>query len=310
MSAPLSGTVRQTVQAELEERLGRRADIRGTRPAGGGCIHNALILDTTAGPFFLKWNRGDAGAAFQAESRGLAALRRGSRAAGLLTVPEVIAARDAEGEEEGFLVLEFLPPSAPGPAYDIRLGAGLAALHGAGWGAVFGWEEDNRIGSLAQPNPWTPTWAAFWREARLRPQLDAAFREGRLTPADREWAGPVLDAVEPALAPVAQATPALLHGDLWSGNVHAGPNGGPVLVDPAVYLGHGEVDLAMAELFGGFRRETFTAYAEAAPSPPGYADVRRPLYQLYYLLAHVRLFGGGYLSGTRNAARAVLRAVG
>ena len=295
---------------ELESRMGRCPEIRGTRPTSGGCIHHALILDTTAGPFVLKWNRGDAWAAFLAEARGLEALRRGSQAAGLLTVPEVIAVRDAEGAEPGFLVLECLPPSDPGPDYPHRLGAGLAALHGAGWGDAFGWEEDNRIGSLAQSNPWTSTWADFWRDARLRPQLDAAFREARLTPADREWAAAVLDAVEPALAPVAHTPPALLHGDLWSGNVHPGPGGGPVLVDPAAYLGLGEVDLAMAELFGGFPRETFAAYSEAAPSPPGYADVRRPLYQLYYLLAHVRLFGGGYLSGTRNAARAVLRAVG
>jgi len=267
-----------------------------------------MVLDTTAGPLFLKWNRGDAGAAFRAEARGLDALRSGAQAAGLLTVPQVLAVADAEGEEPGFLVLEYLPPSDPGPGYPQRLGRGLAALHGAGWGSAFGWDEDNRIGSLEQPNPWTEAWPAFWRDARLRPQMDAAFREGRLTPADRDWSDAVLAAVEPALEPVAEDPPALVHGDLWSGNVHPGPNGGPVLVDPAVYLGHGEVDLAMAELFGGFGPEVFQAYAEVRPSPRGYAEVRRPLYQLYYLLAHVRLFGGGYLSGTRSAARAVLRA--
>lgn len=310
MTGTLPGALRARIAAALEACLGKHVAIRGTRPAGGGCIHHAMVLDTTAGPLFVKWNRGDAGAAFHAEARGLEALRAGAQTAGLLTVPEVLTAADAVAEEPGYLVLEYLPPSDPGPGYPQRLGIGLAALHAAGWGTAFGWDEDNRIGSLAQPNAWTGAWPAFWRDSRLRPQLDAAFLEGRLTPADRDWSDAILEVVEPALAPVADAAPALLHGDLWSGNVHPGPGGGPVLVDPAAFLGHGEVDLAMAELFGGFHRETFTAYTEARPSPPGYAEVRRPLYQLYYLLAHVRLFGGGYLSGTRSAARAVLRAIG
>jgi len=306
----LPEALRSLLDEVLVDILGSGTRIQGVRPVGGGCIHHALVLDTTRGPLFLKWNRGDAGAAFHAEARALEALRAGAQPAGLLTVPRVVAVRDSADGAPGWLVLEYLPPSAPGPDYHRRLGEGLATLHRAGWGEAFGWEEDNRIGSLPQANPWMDSWPRFWREVRLRPQLDAAFREGRLTPADRAWADGILEAVEPALAAVAEDPPALLHGDLWSGNVHPGPGGGPVLVDPAAYLGHGEVDLAMAELFGGFQAGTFDAYAAASPAPPGYAAVRRPLYQLYYLLVHVRLFGGGYLSGSRNAALAVLRALG
>lgn len=302
----LPGSVREEVEAALGRRWGRTVGITGARSSGGGCIHHALSLDTTAGPVFLKWNRGDAGAAFCSEARSLDALGEAVSGEGVLRVPEVLGARDAEAGEAGWLALEFLPPSRPAPGYERRLGQGLAALHARSSGDAFGWSEDNRIGSLEQANPRTGEWPEFWREARLRPQLDGAFAEGKLTAADRGWAEEVLASVSEALAPVNSIPPALLHGDLWSGNVHAGPDGIPVLLDPATYLGQGEVDLAMMELFGGFHEETFCSYRASLPSPPGYSSTRRPLYQLYYLLVHVRLFGAGYLGGTRAAAHAVL----
>lgn len=310
MTGELPPEVREGIEAALGERTGTAATVRTVRPAGGGCIHHAAAVETGAGPFFLKWNRGHPGSAFSSEARGLEALRRALDGGELLRVPEVMAVRDASPGTAGWLLLEYLPPGPPGPGYHARLGKGLAALHSAQAGERFGWEEENRIGSLPQPNPWTDRWPDFWRDARLGIQLESAFREGRLTPADRGWSDRLLASVEPALAPVATAPPALVHGDLWSGNVHPGPGGIPVLVDPAVALGHGEVDLAMMELFGGFREETFRSYQERRPSPPGYGEVRRPLYQLYYLLVHLRLFGEGYLKGTRSAAQAALSAMG
>ena len=166
------------------------------------------------------------------------------------------------------------------------------------------------IGPLEQVNPWTGSWAAFWRDARLHPQIEAAYVEGALRPEDRSWSDPLLETVEPALQPVSREGPDLLHGDLWSGNVHPGPDGRPVLVDPAAYLGHGEVDLAMARLFGGFSSETYRSYRAERPGTPGFEEVRLPLYQLFFLLVHVRLFGSSYLATTRHAARSVLDAVG
>lgn len=310
----MSSTIPDQVRAGVESALARGstgdARVLGARGAGGGCIHHALALETDRGRFFLKWNRGEEGAAFGAEARGLEALSVAAGAAGRLRVPEVIGFTDSRADEPGWLLLEYLPPEAPDPGYGSRLGEGLAALHAGGKGGQFGWSEDNRIGSLPQPNPRADRWAEFWRKARLEVQLDAAFHEGGLQEGDRAWSHALLEAVDEALAPVEGEPPALLHGDLWSGNVHPGPDGTPVLVDPAVSLGHGEVDLAMMELFGGFHRETFEAYFDARPSPPGYAEVRRPLYQLYYLLVHIRLFGGGYARQTRAAAREVLQVLG
>lgn len=310
----MSPALPHRVRAEVEKVLGgstsRGARIVGAQGAGGGCIHQALALDTDRGRFFLKWNRGETGAAFGTEARGLEALRDAAGSTTPIRIPRVLGFADARADAPGWLLLEYLPPGAPGPMYPSRLGDGLAAIHSGRTGGRFGWEEENRIGSLPQPNPWTDRWPQFWRDVRLRVQLEASFQEGGLQERDRVWSEALLDAVDEALAPVEGEPPALLHGDLWSGNVHPGPDGTPVLVDPAVSLGHGEVDLAMMELFGGFPRETFQAYFHARPSPPGYAEVRRPLYQLYYLLVHVRLFGGGYAGSTRAAARSVLQALG
>jgi fructosamine-3-kinase len=276
---------------------------------GGGCIHHALAVETDHGPVFLKWDRGEAGSGFGAEARGLDALREAAAEEGLLAVPEVLDARDAEGDDSGWLALEFLPPASPAPDHDRRLGRGLALLH-ARLAPSFGWPETNRIGPLPQPNPAAASWPDFWADARLTPQIRATRDEGGLDTADVDLLERVVEAVPAALAPVAEVSPQLVHGDLWSGNVHPGPDGRPVLVDPAAYHGHGEVDLAMARLFGGFGGDVFAAYREVLAAPDGFDAVRCPLYQLYWLLVHVRLFGRGYLGRTRSAARAVLSEVG
>lgn len=345
MRGLLPDDVRVLLQEDLTTSLQTSVVLGAQRPVTGGCIHNALAVESSVGPFFVKWSRGRAGAAFGSEAHALDVLRRAALPDGLIAVPEVLASRDAAGVEAGWLVLEYLPPSAPPSDYASRLGEGLARLHARGSelcgelrereatvdvagpsltrtgtsaappsGGVphppsFGWFEENRIGSLDQSNPWMESWASFWRDARLLPQLESAFREGGLESRDREWSDRLLDAVEPALAAVSGAEPALLHGDLWSGNVHAGPDGRPVLVDPATYLGHGEVDLAMARLFGGFDEETFRCYRDFLPGLEGFEAVRLALYQLYYLLVHVRLFGAGYLADTRRAADSVIRSV-
>lgn len=278
------------------------------RPVGGGCIHHAGVLETAAGPVFLKWNRGESGTGFTGEARSLEALR-GAASPDLLDVPDVIDAADADTTEFGWLVLEYLPPSPAAPDHEERLGRGLARLHDA-LGERFGWPETNRIGPLPQPNPPRECWADFWVEARLLPQLHSARDAGLLEPGDVGLLERVAEATPRALAPVADDPPGLVHGDLWSGNVHPGPRGRPVLVDPAAYWGHGEVDLAMSRLFGGFGAAFYRAYEEIRPLAEGFQAVRCPLYQLYYLLVHVRLFGGSYRARTLDAARSVLAAVG
>lgn len=302
--------LREEIAQALRVRFGSRVGLSGSSPVSGGCIHQALRVETSEGPVFVKWNEGEAGTGFGPEARALEALHAATRVPGLLVVPEVYGYRDGDGSSDGWIAMQFLPPSPPARDHWTRLGEGIAALHAGGEGTGrFGWPETNRIGFLPQPNGWSGDWSVFWREQRLVPQIRGAFDEGRLGAGDRPWTDAVLDGVETVLQASSPHRPGLLHGDLWSGNVHAGPTGAPVLVDPASYFGEGEVDLAMAQLFGGFPREFFDAYEAAHPLQPGWAEHRRPLYQLYYLLVHLRLFGRSYYSGTRSAARAAIAAL-
>lgn len=269
-----------------------------------------MRVESSAGSaFFLKWNADAPVEMFAAEADGLDALR----ATGAARVPEPIAhGRGAAGADHGrgdgpaWLLMEFVPPGRADRRADERLGAALAAVHrSGGHGRTVGWRRDNWIGSLPQSNDAAPDWATFWRDRRLAPQLDRARRGGLLTEPlfDR-----LLDAVPVALAGV--PADALLHGDLWSGNVYASDAGEPVLIDPAVYRGHGEVDLAMSELFGGFGDDFYRVYDAEAGVGEAYRAYRRALYQLYYLLVHVNLFGASYVAGSRRAAEAVLAELG
>lgn len=303
----LPDEVRVGVEEALSSALGTPARIESSQPLGGGCIHHALEVTTSSGHLFLKWNRGWDAAGFGAEARALDALRRATASDGHLRVPKVVGWHDAVGDGPGWLALEYLPPSPEPRDYPEHLGLGLVGLHrtrAAGWG----WPEENRIGPLAQPNPALGSWGAFWREARIAPQLRRATDAGHLTRGDRALLDQVLERCDAVLAPARDEGPSLVHGDLWSGNVHAGPDGLAVLVDPASYHGHREVDLAMAELFGGFPRRALEVYRSTWPLVDGYDEARRPLYQLYYLLAHLNLFGIDYLPAVRRAARDVTRA--
>jgi len=286
------------VREEGESALGGpggRGRIVGAAPVGGGCIGRAARVETAAGDVvFLKWCEPGAAPAglFAAEAQGLEALA----AAGAVRVPAVLAVG------ETWLALEWLEPGRATGASWARLGAGLAALHRCRAGR-YGWPEDNFLGLLPQANAWSAGWPAFWRERRLLPQLERACARGWLDAAVRRRFDRLLDRLDERLAGAEAEGASLLHGDLWSGNVHVLADGTPALVDPAPYHGHREVDLAMSELFGGFGREFYHAYDEAWPRAAGYAD-RRPIYQLYSLLAHVNLFGASYVGPTLRALAA------
>ncbi|MDX1674517.1 MAG: fructosamine kinase family protein, partial [Longimicrobiales bacterium] len=198
-----------------------------------------------------------------------------------------------------WLLLEWLEPGSGGPGAWRRLGAELAALHRHG-DDRFGADADNFIGSLPQANGRTDSWPDFWRDRRLEPQLRQAVDRGLMDDGDRRRFDALFDRLEEILAVGSEEGPSLLHGDLWSGNVHMTDDGAAV-IDPSVYHGHREVDLAMAELFGGFERGFFEAYDDGWPRTAGYAPTRRAVYQLYYLLVHVNLFGSGYVGRTRSA---------
>jgi fructosamine-3-kinase len=188
-------------------------------------------------------------------------------------------------------VREWLEPAPRASDFDERLGLGLAALHRAG-AACFGLDRPNFIALLPQDNESAPTWAEFWRQRRILPLLERARSLGLSDAAlDR-----TLDRLLPRLEQLLGESepPARLHGDLWGGNLHVDVRGEPALIDPAVYAGHREVDLAMMRLFGGFGERVFDAYSEGYPLADGHRE-RVELYQLYPLLVHLCSFGRGYL---------------
>jgi len=251
---------------------------------GGGCINQAYRIEGKGQQFFVKMNDSRSLAMFEAEAAGLRELYD-SRT---LQVPEPVCwGGDSSG---AWLVMEYLDMTDAASPNAAALGAGLAAMHCRTSGK-FGWKRDNTIGATAQINTPTSGWVQFWREYRLGYQLKLAQTNGHtgklLILGGKLLAS--LDSFFPGPAP----TPALLHGDLWSGNYGFTRDGRPAVFDPAVYFGDREADIAMTELFGGFPASFYAAYRESYPLDPGYS-VRKTLYNLYHILNHLNLFGGGY----------------
>jgi fructosamine-3-kinase len=232
---------------------------------------------------------------FEAEIDGLAALR----AAGQVRVPEAFGAgEDAQGQ--AWLEVEYLELGSLDRASGALLGTQLAELHrrtGAEPDAAYGWPRDNFIGATPQSNQSHRTWAGFFAAERLRPQLALASGKGmeRTLRDQGERIAENLGAFFLDYRPV----PSLLHGDLWAGNAGALPDGTPVIFDPAVHRGDREADLAMSELFGGFPESFYAAYRLAWPLDAGY-ETRKTLYNLYHVLNHFHMFGGGYLGQARR----------
>lgn len=257
---------------------------RRQRAAGGGCINQALVLESDEAGYFVKTNRASLAGMFAAEADGLLAIA----ATRTIRVPAVIT-HGAAGDT-AYLILEYLELGGGNGRSAEQLGRSLAALHRCPQ-TTFGWPRDNTIGSTAQINTPNPDWVEFYRTARLGFQLTLAAQRGidRRVVSRGERLLENLDSFFENYRPV----PSLLHGDLWGGNQSALVDGTPVIFDPAVYAGDREADIAMTELFGGFPARFYGAYREAWPLDSGYAT-RKTLYNLYHVLNHYNLFGGGY----------------
>lgn len=239
---------------------------------------------------FLKTLPGEEAARmFRLEARGLEALR----STGTLPVPGVLGFGLNAGT--GYLLLEWIPTSRPGPGWARALGAGLASLHRHSADG-FGWQEDTFIASIPLSGRQHPGWTDFYIHERLAPLYAAARDKGYFHLSDDQRMARIYRMVA-ELCPLER--PALVHGDLWSGNVLSGPEGMPVLIDPSVHYGHRESDLAMMHLFGGFPSACFRAYEEEWPLSPGFHR-RMGLYQLFPLLVHTLLFGGSYARSIRS----------
>ena len=279
--------------------------IAAVQEVSGGSIHRARRVDLVDGrSVFLKIasrTHGGEPGVFAAEAAGLAALA----AVGEIRVPEVLAHGGGEGSRGAeYLLLEHIETSAPGPGFFERFGRAFARFHSRGRGERFGFAADNVLGATPQPNPWSDDWVSFFRDHRLGHQLRLARRRG-LSDAELDGAGDrLLERLEELLGDP-EEEPCLLHGDLWGGNYLVDTDGAPVLIDPAVYYGRREADLAMTRLFGGFGPDFYRAYDEEWPLAPG-SEVRLAVYELYHLLNHLNLFGRSYRGRVMTTLRRVV----
>ncbi|QKT03400.1 fructosamine kinase family protein [Ectothiorhodospiraceae bacterium 2226] len=275
-----------TVEQAISRASGAPYTIRRHRAVGGGCINAAWRLEGEDGRrYFVKTNAPAETAMFDAEAAGLEDMARTES----VRVPRVVC--QGADTQASFLVLEWLDLRGADAAALRRLGAALAEMHRVRQ-PFFGWHRDNTIGSTPQPNPRAEAWVPFYAEHRLGFQLALAARNGY---AALRAKGERLIEHLPVFFADYHPYPSLLHGDLWSGNAAADADGRPVIFDPACYYGDREADIAMTELFGGFGADFLAAYNEVLPLDAGYA-VRRTLYNLYHILNHLNLFGGGYRS--------------
>jgi len=280
----------QDILHALQQELGWQ--VHEAKPLGGGCIHHAHRITCQQGTFFLKWNSLGHAHLFEVEAKGLELL--GSTAC--LYVPQVLHA--GQTSEKAFLVLEFIQSGPKAPDYWQQLGRGLACLH-AHSSPLYGLPYDNYIGSLPQSNRQHSSWPDFFVAERLAPMLKLARQKGHIDERLQQQFEKLFRKM-PEL--IAEEKPALIHGDLWGGNLMIGPRGEPVVFDPAVYYAHREIELAFMNLFDRQPPVFYEAYQEVLPLQPGWRE-RFDLYNLYPLLVHVNLFGSGYLNGVRTAMR-------
>ena len=267
--------------------------VQSQHSVGGGCINSATILQDGNRRYFVKLNDAARLSMFEAEAEGLKEIAQ-TRS---VRVPLPICSGTVD--DSAFLVLEHIELEGADARGLEQLGRELAQMHRSTQ-KRFGWHLDNTIGSTPQINTPGADWVEFWREHRLGFQLELATQNGR----DLMKKGERLLADLGDFFHTYRPVPSLLHGDLWGGNVGAAGKR-PVIFDPAVYYGDREADLAMTELFGGFPARFYQTYQEAWPLDPGY-KIRKTLYNLYHVLNHFNLFGGGYASQAEHMIDSLL----
>ena len=284
-----------SLQDAIHQLFGSDRSVARKQPVSGGDINDACALTLDDGtPLFLKSNSPESLSGFQAEWDGLHAI---AETGTIGTAKPLALGTDPDGIS--FLLMEHIESGPKVSHYWETFAAELAAMHAApARDGRYGFPADNFIGSNSQINTWTSSWVDFFRTYRLEVQFrqaDRYFETG-----ERKAFLRLLDHLDRYLPEPER--PSLLHGDLWAGNYLTGPDGKAWIIDPAVYYGHPEADLAMTELFGGFDARFYDAYRDCGNLEPEYPE-RRDLYNLYHLLNHLNLFGGGYLSSVRPILR-------
>jgi len=282
----------------LSRKLNAQIEIRDAIPVKGGSINEAYQLITSAGVFFLKKNHAiKFPKMFEKEAEGLQLLKENCS----LRIPEVILA--AEIGNEALLVMEFIEGKSVDENEDKQLhsalGKGLADLHKSSheW---YGLNHDNFMGSLIQENRFRETMSNFWINNRLKPQIKIAYDGGKFSKNDLQDMERIYEKVDEIIP---QEASALIHGDLWSGNIMFSKDGKPCIYDPAISYSHREVDLAMSNMFNALDPAFYDAYNEAFPLEANWKE-RIDFWNLYPFLIHVNLFGASYLSTCRSIIRA------
>ena len=272
----------QHLEQQIGHATGGRFHIHRRQSVGGGCINSAFKVTGDQQSYFIKTNGAGYSYMFEAEAEALGEMA----ASKTVRVPEPVCC--GEFGSQCYLVLEYL--ELGGSADMETFGRQFAAMHSV-TADRYGWRIDNTIGSTPQPNKTADDWIEFWRGQRLGFQLQTAASNGY--GGELQRLGERLLAEMPALFTNHKPQASMLHGDLWGGNYGALRDGTPVIFDPAFYYGDREADLAMTTLFGGFGARFYNAYNEAWPLDDGY-EVRETFYNIYHIINHLNLFGGGY----------------
>ena len=278
----------------ITQATGKKFEIATTKSVSGGCINQGYKVSNNDAEYFVKLNQASQVEMFVAEALGLKQMY----ATNTITIPKPICWGTADSSS--YIVLQWLNLGGGSNESWTKMGRQLAAMHRQGTNNRFGFEVNNTIGSTPQINNWLDNWADFFAEQRIGYQLKLAKRNGGNFPDTNK----VVDAVKNHLID-RQPEASILHGDLWSGNAAITSDGAPVIFDPATYYGDREADLAMTELFGGFSAAFYRGYNEAWQLDSGYQQ-RKSIYNLYHILNHFNLFGGGYGS---QAARIIKQIV-
>ena len=281
------------LQKALNYLLKGEVDIFSIKPVGGGSISRAYAISSGSGDFFLKVNTdAHALAMFEAEEDGLKTLKTHSK----FVIPAVYGARNIEGT--AYLMMDLINSAPRLTSFSQDLGRNLAELHQVK-GKSFGYHQDNFIGSLPQSNQHKSNWGEFFISQRMLPMIRLA-REQKLV--DAGFIKTFESALPKIIAEMPEENPSLVHGDLWSGNLMVDQYGKATIIDPAVYYGHREMDLAFTQMFGGFDNEFYQAYNEAYPMELGFS-ARIGLYNLYPYLVHLNLFGRSYFGHIEQTIR-------
>ena len=282
----------------IEQVTGNSFSIRRQQTVSGGSINAAFVLSDEKNRYFVKTNASGRQDMFEAEALGLQALA----ASNTVRVPKPVCYGD--DQLKSYIVMEYL--ELDGSANQSELGEQLAAMHQL-CEKQFGWSIDNTIGATPQINDWSVNWLEFWRQHRLGFQLTLAAQNGYT--GQLQSLGEKLLIEMPVLFENRIIKPSMLHGDLWGGNAAGLADGTPVIFDPAFYYGDREADLAMTYVFGGFTADFYASYQNAFPLDEGFA-IRKIFYNIYHIINHLNVFGGGYHGQAIDMLEQVLAEIG